>query len=756
MEPQTAPPAGDPTEAKAPAPEASEPSAAGDLWGALASMLVALPSAIAFGVLVFTPLGKEFVAAGALAGALGAAALGLTAPFIGRNGGFVTAPCAPAAAVMSGFAAAMVAAGTEPPRLMALMVLVALLAAAFQVLAGLVRLGRLIKFLPYQVVSGYLSGVAVIIALGQLPKLLGAQAGKHLGETLRDPGLWRWEGIVVGLVTIAVTAGAPRLTRKVPAAILGLLAGVVAYGAIAVFRPELRSLAGNALVIGPLGSELGQLWAQTAARARGVTALHVSDIALVLGTAATLAALLSIDTLKTGVVLEALTRRQTDSNRELVGQGVANAVSALVGGMPGAGTMGPTLVNVTSGGRTPRSGLFEGALCALAFLALSGLIAWVPIGALAGILLVVAFKMFDWQIFGLLRNPETRLDFAVIAAVILVAETVGLIQASVTGVALAVLLFIRAQAGGSVILRRRDLSKVASRVRRLEDARRLLDRHGSQGLLVELQGDLFFGTTDQLRSELAEDVATRRYILLDLRRVQSVDYTGAHLLHILQEQLAERGGTLLLAGLPSSMPTRQDIQRYLGHLGLFQEGEHEPIPVHETRDGALEWMEERVLEDAGWTRPAASAPPLGLREVELFREFDEPTLARIGEAGKELQLASDQQLFAQGDQGDELYLVLAGGLDVYLPLPGGKRHHVATIERGDYVGEVLFLDRGGMRTATAVARKDTRLLELSRARFNEVAMTDALIPAKVFARLARGVSRRLRSADAELRALEER
>jgi SulP family sulfate permease len=126
--------------------------------------------------------------------------------------------------------------------------------------------------------------------------------------------------------------------------------------------------------------------------------IQLPDLTLVFGTALTLSVLLSIDTLKTGVVLDALTRRRHNSNRELFGQGTANLAAFLAGGMPGAGTMGATLVNVTSGGRSPFSGLLEGALSLVVFMVLGNFIAWVPIGALAGLLLFVAYRMWSrWR-----------------------------------------------------------------------------------------------------------------------------------------------------------------------------------------------------------------------------------------------------------------------------------------------------------------------------------------------------------------------
>jgi len=722
----------------------------GDLWGGLASMLVALPSSIAFGVLVFTAIGPEHAGAGAMAGALGAAALGLIAPLVGRNGGFITAPCAPAAAVMSGLAASL--AGTLPAdRVMALMVIAALLSGGLQISYGLLRLGRLIKYIPYQVVSGYLSGVAVIIAVGQLPKLLGLPNDVNLLDGVLRPDLWRWPGIVVGLTTMAVTLVAPRVTRVVPAAILGLAAGIGAYFGIATLYPELLVVKANPLVIGPIEAS-GALTDVVKQGVSSLTTIGLADVRLVAASAATLSVLLSIDTLKTGVVLDALTRRRHNSNRELVAQGAANVVAALGGGMPGAGTMGPTLVNVTSGGRSPLSGFMEGVLAVVTFLLLRSVIAWVPIGALAGILLVVALRMFDWGLFRLLLRPATRLDFVVIAAVIVVAKGVGLIQASVVGVALSILLFIRAQIRGSVLLRKRDLREVASKTSRLSSVRELLHLHGDQGLLVELKDDLFFGTTDQLFSELTDDLQARRFILLDLRRVQSMDYTAGHLLNQMHGRLEERGGQLLLSGMPSSLPNRQDIARYLTQLGVLSEGGG--ITVHETRNEALEWMEDRVLEAAGWSDDTEDAA-LELGQIELFREFDDEALAAIAEIARPVQLQAGARLFSQGDEGDELYLVRRGAVEILLPLPEGKRHHLATMARGDYFGEMSFLDNDP-RSADAEAKTDTELFALSRGSFNALAHGDAVVGTKVFARLALMVSRRMRAADAELFVLEQR
>jgi SulP family sulfate permease len=735
---------------KAGVPPQSE-NLAGDLWGGLAAMLVALPSAIAFGVLIFAAIGPGHVQDGALAGILGAAALGIVAPLVSRNGGFITAPCAPAAAVMSALAAQLAANGQLSfERITMLLALTALLSALLQIGYGLARAGRLIKFIPYQVVSGYLSGVAVIIALGQLPKLLGLPKTVSLGSGLLSPGLWNWHGITVGVVTIAVVVVAPRLTQKVPGAILGLLAGIAAYFALAFFNRELLQLDGNALVIGPITAS-GSILEALGTRAAGLLQVQPADLGMIFSAALTLSVLLSIDTLKTGVVLDALALRRSDSNRELIGQGAANAAAYFCGGIPGAATMGATMVNFSSGGRTLWSGVTEGVLVVVAFVVLGRLIAWVPIAALAGLLLVVAWKMFDRSMLRLAMQRSTRVDFLVIITVVAVAQ-IELITASAVGILMAILLFIRDQIRGSVIVSKVDLHGARSTRRRLAAETAILARHGDQAVVAQLQGSLFFGTTDQLFSELEEDLAARRYLLLDLRRVHSMDFTAAHLFEQMRERLVQRQGELLFSGMPSSLPTRQDIEGYMKQLGL--EGKKAGIRIFDTRDSALEWMEDRILESAGWV-PKEDERLLDLGEIEFFRELETTSLSALADAVRETSFPAGSRICARGDAGDEMFFVRRGRVSALLPLEGGKRHHLATFCQGDFFGEMAFLDREP-RSADIGAVTATDLYALSRAHFDVLVKSNPALGGMVFEQLAYAVSQRLRIADTELRVLEER
>lgn len=722
---------------------------AGDFWGGLAAMLVALPSAIAFGVTIFSPLGASYAAQGAMAGIIGATAIGLVAAACGGTQRLISAPCAPAAAVMAAFALEASRQGLAPQSILFLMMLLGLLCGAVQILFGVIGLGRLIKYMPYPVVSGYLSGVGLIIILSQVPRFLGVPKGSQLSEALISPAMWNWNGIMVGLATIVVMVIAPKLTKALPPAILGLSAGVITYFLLGLRDRSLLTLADNSLVVGALGGSGAGFWESIAGRWKSF-GVGAADWKMLVTPALTLAVLLSIDTLKTCLIVDTLTRSRHNSNRELVGQGLANLASGFCGGIPGAGTMGASLVNISSGGMTKRSGLFEGGFALVAFLLLGGLVAWVPIAALAAILILVGFRMIDRNSVHLLRSRSTILDFVVIVAVVIVAETVSLIAASAVGIGLAILLFIREQVGGVVVRRKTYGNVMTSKQIRLPDEAAILERRGAGTVIFELQGSLFFGTTDRLYTELEPEVKVRDYIILDMRRVQSVDITAVHLIEQIEGMLAERNAMLIFSDLPHSLPSGRDLHEYFDHVGLAHPTSR--VKVFEILDEALEWVENRLFEQEYVERH--SERPLELEEISLFRGRKQDTLDDLKGCIESRSFTAGQNVFVSGDQGDELFLIRRGEVRIILPLAGQQYHHLATFGRGAFFGEMAFLDHAP-RSANAVALTDLDVFVLSRERFDVLTASHKKLGMAVMDGLARELAIRLRHTSAELRALQE-
>ena len=723
----------------------------GDFWGGGAAMLVALPAAVAYGVTAYAALGPQYTAFGALAGLFGAIALGLLAPTFGGTDRLISAPCAPAAAVLAAFAFEFVHQGVAPPVVVLLMTVLGILSGAIQLLIGFLGVGRLIKYIPYPVVSGYLSGVGLVIIGSQLPKLMGVPDGVAWFSALLSPALWDWRALAVGGTTAGLMLLAPRLTRAVPGTVLGLLAGAVTYGGLAVGDPSLRTLEGNGLVIGELGASGAGYLELIAQRWREIGELRLVQVGNLVGSALTLAALLSIDTLKTSVVLDQMTRTRHDPDRELAAQGFANVVAATVGGMPGAGTMGASLVNLSSGAQTRISGIVEGALTLVAGLLLGAFVAWIPVAALGGVLIVVALRMIDTDPLRFLESRSTVLDFSVVLVVIGVALFVGLIAASAAGVVLSVVLFLREQVGGNVVRRKSLVSRRSSTWYRPEDELRILEARGDAAVIYELQGSLFFGTARQLYLTLEPDLLRVDFLILDFKRVQSLDVTAAHMLKQVRDVLAEREAPLLLSSVRETLPNGRNLREFLELSGVIDESG--TVLVMPSLESAIEWVEERLLGEV--SRDDTQLPPLELHEIELFKGSRDDTMADLRACLEERIYLAGETIYRRGDSDANLYLLRGGEVKIMGYVGNSTRqYHIATFGRGEFFGGLAFLDHRP-RGNDAVAARDCALYVLSLEKFNFLAEEHKRIAFMIVSKLARTLAIRLRHTDEELTLLQE-
>jgi len=336
--------------------------------------------------------------------------------------------------------------------------------------------------------------------------------------------------------------------------------------------------------------------------------------------------------------------------------------------------------------------------------------------------------------------------------VVAVAVAVGLVQASAVGFGLAVLLFAREQMAASVVRRKTLGSQTSSKQRRVEEETAVLAERGARTTVCELQGSLFFGTTDRLFTDLAQDLQTQDFVVLDLHRLQSVDYTAARLLDQMDQRLEEHQGRLVLSGIPKNLPTGQDVRGYFADLDIGKDSGG--IEIFDDLDAALEWVEDQVLEQALPNRPPRTAV-LGLDQIRLFRDIEQDgALDELSQCLEERAYEGGDKIFALGDTGDELFVIRRGTVRILVPLAGGMSLHVASFGRGDFFGDMAFLDRD-IRSADAVALKRTDVFVLSRARINQLSRAHPVVGATVFARLARALAKRLRRTDAEIQSLRE-
>src|SRR5262249_21604273 len=226
---------------------------------------------------------------------------------------------------------------------------------------------------------------------------------------------------------------------------------------------------------------------------------------------------------------------------------------------------------------------------------------------------------------------------------------------------------------------------------------------------------------------------------------RSIDYTAVNLLQQMHQQLMERRGQLLLSRMPSGILEGRDLGVYLKELGLIG---GEGVKFWNTRDSAIEWMEEKILAAHG-AIVEQQETALVLQDFSLFHGLSDQVLSNIKGCISQISLKKDERLFSRGDFGDEMYLVRRGGVRVMLLTEGGEYIHVATVGQGSFFGELAFIDKEG-RSADVEAKWDSDLYVLSRRRFDECSRTDPNTGAVFFARLAKTIAVRLRDTNTAL------
>ncbi|MCF8210549.1 MAG: STAS domain-containing protein, partial [Rhodoferax sp.] len=391
--------------------------------------------------------------------------------------------------------------------------------------------------------------------------------------------------------------------------------------------------------------------------------------------------------------------------------------SAVVGGIPGVGTMGASLINISSGGTTHWSGLVTGVASLLALLLLAPLIAWVPVAALAGILIVTGFRMIDRHSFAFFFTPATRLDFLVILSVIVVALFGNLIAASGVGVALAILLFIREQTRSSIVRSRTDGLDVFARRAHGPNSVMPSEFSGSDAVVFELQGSLFFGTASQLHAALEPETGSRKYVILNMRRVQSLDVTATHVLEQIKDQLEKNNAFLVFCDIPKGLPSGLKMKRFLKETGVVCPTS-KAFAFRQLED-ALKWVEERehAVSAVDW----AAMPALDLGDMPVLSGCAAEAVTALSRAVHRRSVHAGKKLFKLGHGDDCLYLVRSGRIGLDWPLQKKERLPLCLALPGSVVCGPAFY-RGGIESCEAVAVDPSEVYVLSRTTFNALVL----------------------------------
>jgi SulP family sulfate permease len=500
----------------------------GDFTGGLVAGVVALPLALAFGVQS---------GLGATAGLYGAIMVGIFAAIFGGTPTQASGPTGPMTVVSAALVAAAIQMTGSLETAMGIILLSFLLGGALQIVFGLINIAGYVKYFPYPVVSGFMSGVGLIIIILQLFPFAGLSSAKSTLSVLQDlPRLFtefNIHALALGALTVLIYYLFPLITKAIPSALVALVvAALVGY-----------FLGWDVPIIGDIPSGIPSLKIDT----------MFSDIppeaySLIAEYAAVLAVLGSIDSLLTSVIADNMTKTRHNSNRELIGQGIGNMLAAIFGGIPGAGATKGTVVNINAGGRTRLSGTIHGLFLLAVLLGLGSLAAYIPLSVLAGLLIPIGFKIIDVKgLKHLIRIPKA--DAVVLLIVLLITTFGSLIQAVGIGVAMACILFMKKASD----LGEKGIS--IGSVENLEDEKpwqdelAFYDKYKDKVLIKHLEGPLFFGFTAHLKNQVAAIDNKVRALIIRMDQVPIIDQSGLYALEDIIFELQQREVYVLLVNL---------------------------------------------------------------------------------------------------------------------------------------------------------------------------------------------------------------
>lgn len=510
----------------------------GDVFGGITAGIVALPLALAFGIQAFGGINApEAASMGALAGLIGATMLGFFAALFGGTFSQISGPTGPmtviTAALISGawtssqgnFSAVLIA-----------MSLAGIFCGLFQILFGIIRIGKYVRYIPYPVLSGFMSGIGVIIILQQIYPLLGMKSPVLVIDMISqfvsrvEAGV-SVTALLLGIAAIAIIILFPRITKKIPSTLVAL---------IVVTIVSLFTDLDKALTIGDIPAGLPMPFF-TKIDFEGLNWFSLIEAAIVPGL--TLAGLGSIDTLLTSVVADNITKTKHNSNRELIGQGIGNALAGMFCGIAGAGATMRTVVNVKSGGRTQISGMVHALFLLAILLGLGSLVKYVPLSVLAGILITVGWGIIDFRGFKDI-NKIPREDAFVLITVFLTTVFVDLLTAVGIGMVIACVLFMKRMgdlAEGSYVAM--DAAAIESP---WADEAGIPEDIKHKIYIERFHSPIFFGSISYFNKIMQQVPENAKVVILRMKRVKFMDQSGVYAMEAAVKELQERGILVLM------------------------------------------------------------------------------------------------------------------------------------------------------------------------------------------------------------------
>lgn len=418
-----------------------------------------------------------------------------------------------------------------------------LMAGLILVLMGVFHLGTVIKFIPYPIVVGFTAGIALTIFSTQINDFMGLGLKNMPSEFIPKWGVYfqnfdhiHWTTFIVGLVSLLIIIVTPKISKKLPGALIAIIIVTAAMYFLQLVYPELH--------VDTIGDRFGNL--PTDIPEPHGFELNMSTINQLLPSAFTIAMLGAIESLLSATVADGVTGSRTNSNTELIGQGMANIVVPFFGGIPVTGAIARTMTNITNGGRTPVAGVVHAIVLLLIFMFLMPLINLVPMACLAAVLIMVSYNMSGWRtVRGILKNPKS--DITVLSVTFLLTVVFDLTIAIEIGMLLAIILFLRRVMENTQIKVYSEQLDVAEGT----EATTHEVLNVEQGVeIYEIDGPFFFGVATKFDELMRTSMANKPIVrILRMRKVPFIDATGVHNLETVIRSSQSEGIHVVLSGV---------------------------------------------------------------------------------------------------------------------------------------------------------------------------------------------------------------
>ncbi|MCM1452181.1 MAG: SulP family inorganic anion transporter [Clostridium sp.] len=424
---------------------------------------------------------------------------------------------------------------------------------------GLFHLGTVIKFIPYPIVVGFTAGIALTIFSTQINDFFGLGLSDIPGSFVPKWGVYfsnfgnvSWPTLVCGLVSLCIILLTPRISKKLPGALIAIIIVTASTYLIGLCEPGLG--------IETIGDRFGAL--KTDIPAPQGFELNMDTINLLLPSAFTIAMLGAIESLLSATVADGVTGSRTNSNTELIGQGIANITVPFFGGIPVTGAIARTMTNISNGGRTPVAGIIHAVVLLVIFLFAMPLINYVPMACLAAVLMVVAYNMSGWRtIVGIFRSPKS--DISILLVTFLLTVIFDLTIAIEIGLLLAIVLFLRRVTENVEIKEYTDKLDVAEGTDLSQSHHEVLKV--AKGVSVyEIDGPFFFGVATKFDEMMRTTIGNVKPVvrIIRMRKVSFIDATGLHNLEILIKSSRQEGIAIVLSGV------KPNVREVLVHAGI--------------------------------------------------------------------------------------------------------------------------------------------------------------------------------------------